>query len=58
MKLRENIKIFLKLCFVAKPTNTANCNNLHRRLNMHITELSADCVIVAFISMQLTKQNA
>ena len=37
-------------------TNTAYCNNLHRRLN--ITELSADCVIVTFICIQLTDHNA
>ena len=47
MELTENIGKFLLFCLVAMPTNTAYCKNLHRRLKMQITELSADCVIVS-----------
>ena len=54
----ENIKKILLPCQPLMPTNTAYCNNLHRRLNMQITELSADCVRVTFICIQLTNHNA
>ena len=53
----ENIKMLLP-CQPLMPTKTAYCNNLHRSLNMQITQLSADCVIVAFICIQLTNHNA
>ena len=52
---RKDKKINALFCCHAN--KSAYCNNLHHRLNMHITELSADCMIVAFICMQLTNHN-
>ena len=47
----ESIEKFFSALFVALPTNTTYSNNLHLGLNM---QLSADCVIIAFMRMQLT----